>query len=64
MSKQGSKRRQGMLDAANLTDIEIVIPEQPKWTEADVNTVKDKGNSIISKGSAMAWLGHMNAVQW
>lgn len=53
-----------MLDAANLTDIEIVIPEQPKWTEADVNTVKDKGNSIISKGSAMAWLGHMNAVQW
>ena len=53
-----------MVDAANLTDIQIVIPEQPKWTNADVETVKDKKYSIASKGSAMAWLGHMNAIKW
>jgi GR25 family glycosyltransferase involved in LPS biosynthesis len=26
--------------------------------------MKDRDNSIITKGSAMAWLGHLNAVQW
>ena len=52
------------MDAANLTDLDIVIPDQPIWTDEDVDTVMDKQYSIISKGSAMAWLGHMNALKW
>lgn len=53
-----------MLEAARLTDLQITVPDQPKWTDADIEAMKDKQYSIISKGSAMAWLGHINAVKW
>jgi hypothetical protein len=50
--------------AAKLTDLHITFPDQPKWTDADIESMKDKDNSIVTKGSAMAWLGHLNAVKW
>jgi hypothetical protein len=59
-----SQRRASLLWAANLTDLKIVIPPQPEWTEGDLKSFKaDKGSSI-SRGSALAWLGHLNAPRW
>ncbi|CAO2647380.1 Nn.00g083020.m01.CDS01 [Neocucurbitaria sp. VM-36] len=59
-----SPRRPGLVWAANLTDLEIVIPEQKEWTEGDLEEFDANEGSIISKGSALAWLGHLNALRW
>ncbi|KAE9987805.1 hypothetical protein Vi05172_g4938 [Venturia inaequalis] len=64
VSKKDSHRRSSLLHAAKLTGIDILIPEQPVWTDADVESVKTKKLSVISRGSAMAWLGHLNALKW
>ncbi|KAF1951634.1 hypothetical protein CC80DRAFT_575190 [Byssothecium circinans] len=64
ISAATSKRRAGLLWAANLTGIEIVIPEQPVWTDEELKAFKKKEESRIDKGSAMAWLGHLNALKW
>jgi hypothetical protein len=50
VSKEGSARRHALLQAANVTDIELTIPQQPQWTE--------------SEGSLLAWMGHLNVLQW
>ncbi|KAF2647641.1 glycosyltransferase family 25 protein [Lophiostoma macrostomum CBS 122681] len=64
VSRTASPRREGLLYAANLTGIDIVIPQQPIWTDADVENFRDKGKSHITKGSVMAWMGHLNALRW
>jgi hypothetical protein len=64
VSKKDSHRRSSLIHAANLTGIDILIPDQPVWTDADVESVKTKQLSVISRGSAMAWLGHLNALKW
>ncbi|QDS68839.1 hypothetical protein FKW77_007120 [Venturia effusa] len=64
VSKRDSHRRSSLLHAANLTGIDILIPDQPVWTDADVQSIKTKKMSVISRGSAMAWLGHLNALKW
>ncbi|KAF1981369.1 glycosyltransferase family 25 protein [Aulographum hederae CBS 113979] len=62
VSKQGSPRRERLMFAANLTDLEIQIPSQPEWSDLDVQILKASEGSKISKGSALAWLGHINAL--
>ncbi|KAK5162926.1 uncharacterized protein LTR77_011087 [Saxophila tyrrhenica] len=64
VSREGSPRREGLLLASNITEIDITIPDQPKWTEEDVNRIRADRDSRISRGSALAWLGHLNALQW
>ncbi|KAF2646802.1 hypothetical protein P280DRAFT_441174 [Massarina eburnea CBS 473.64] len=64
VSAATSKRRAGLLWAANLTAIEIVIPEQPVWTDEDLEAFRKKEGSRIDRGSALAWLGHLNALKW
>lgn len=64
VSKKDSHRRSSLLHAANLTGIDILIPDQPVWTDADVESIRTKKLSVISRGSAMAWLGHLNALKW
>lgn len=59
-----SPRRPALLWAANLTDLEIVIPEQREWTEGDLQEFRANESSTISRGSALAWLGHLNALKW
>ncbi|KAF1848053.1 glycosyltransferase family 25 protein [Cucurbitaria berberidis CBS 394.84] len=59
-----SPRRRSLLWAANLTDLEVVIPDQEDWTEGDVQNFRAKEGSSISKGSALAWLGHLDALRW
>ncbi|EFQ88823.1 hypothetical protein PTT_15103 [Pyrenophora teres f. teres 0-1] len=60
VSPDHSPRRPSLLWAANLTDLDIVIPDLPNWGVADVEAFKAKnGQSTISIGSAKAWLGHL-----
>ena len=50
--------------ASNITEIDITIPKQPAWTDEDVNRIRADRDSRITRGSALAWLGHLNALQW
>ncbi|CAI9628399.1 unnamed protein product [Alternaria burnsii] len=63
LSHPSSPRRQRLLWAANLTDIEIVIPEQKEWEVNDTERLKAKESSL-SPGSAKAWLGHLEVLKW
>lgn len=64
VSREGSPRREGLLLAANITEIDITIPAQPKWTDEDVKHLRADKDSTITRGSALAWLGHLNALRW
>lgn len=58
VSKSDSPRRHGLLQSANVTELDLTIPAQPKWTQKDL----DHAN-IHSKGSLMAWLGHRHLLR-
>ena len=58
VSKEDSPRRHGLLQAANITELDLTIPVQPEWTDADLD-VPFK----IGKGSLLAWLGHLHALR-
>ncbi|KAF2871347.1 hypothetical protein BDV95DRAFT_495105, partial [Massariosphaeria phaeospora] len=64
VSHAKSPRREGLLYAADLTGINITIPEQPVWTKDDLDGFKSTERSRISRGSALAWMGHLNALEW
>jgi hypothetical protein len=64
VSHAQSLRRASLLWAANLTDVDIVIPEQPVWTEDDLEEFRSAEGSKISRGSTLAWMGHLNALKW
>lgn len=53
-----------MLLAANITELDIVIPPQPRWTDEDIAGIKTKSGSKLTRGSALAWLGHLNTLRW
>lgn len=63
VSRQKSTRRHALLQAANVTELDLTIPLQPVWTEKDVNNFKQP-KSKLNDGSVKAWLGHRNALQW
>jgi hypothetical protein len=63
VSKDGSERRHALLQAANVTDVQLTIPAQPQWTEGDVQRFIN-GQSNVQRGSILAWLGHHNALRW
>lgn len=63
VSRKDSPRRQSLLSAASLTNLDIVVPAQPTWKESDINTIKAPQNSSLDRGSVLAWLGHRNALK-
>jgi hypothetical protein len=63
VSKEGSSRRPGLLQAANVTDIDLTIPKQPTWTDEQVDAFRN-GEEAGTRGSIMAWMGHHNALRW
>ncbi|KAF1831433.1 hypothetical protein BDW02DRAFT_572045 [Decorospora gaudefroyi] len=63
VSKEGSERRHPLLQAANVTNIDLTIPKQPHWTDEDIERVQN-GVDSSHKGSILAWLGHHNALRW
>ncbi|KAF2673915.1 hypothetical protein BT63DRAFT_451970 [Microthyrium microscopicum] len=64
VSTRTSHRRTSLSISADLTGLEISIPDQPAWTDADLANFKAKNKSMIKKGSALAWMGHLNALRW
>lgn len=63
VSKQGSPRRKAIVQAANVTELQLSIPVQPVWTEDDERDFKLAQNSSIGGGSLLAWLGHLHALR-
>jgi hypothetical protein len=63
ISKPGSERRHALVQAANVTDVDLTIPKQPVWTEGDLQRFID-GQENVQRGSILAWLGHHNALRW
>lgn len=63
VSREGSKRRHALVQAANVTSIDLTIPKQPQWTEGDLQRFID-GQENAQRGSLLAWLGHRNVLQW
>lgn len=64
VSRANSPRGPDLEFAANITSLAITVPSQPQWTEADVQRFRTPGGaSRISRGSALAWLGHLHALR-
>lgn len=63
VSSNGSDRRHSLVQAANVTDFDLTIPQQPDWTEGDVQRFIN-GQDNVQRGSILAWLGHHNALRW
>ncbi|KAK1250078.1 hypothetical protein MKX08_010081 [Trichoderma sp. CBMAI-0020] len=63
VSQQGSSRRKSIIQAANVTELQLTIPVQPIWTEDDQRNFRLAKDSSIGKGSLLAWLGHLHALQ-
>ena len=65
ISGHRSPRRHNLIQAANVTGLEIHIPKVPKWTQEDMNDFKS-GDGLISgsirDGSLKAWMSHAVAL--
>ncbi|KAH7054290.1 hypothetical protein B0J12DRAFT_621716 [Macrophomina phaseolina] len=64
VSRENSPRQEALYFASNLTGLDITVPHQPHWSEDDLNELKADSGSRITRGSALAWLGHLNALKW
>ncbi|RDA95109.1 hypothetical protein CP533_2188 [Ophiocordyceps camponoti-saundersi (nom. inval.)] len=63
VSQKDSPRRQTIVQAANVTELTLTIPLQPVWTEDDERNFRLPKDSSIQRGSLLAWLGHLHALQ-
>jgi hypothetical protein len=62
ISREDSPRRKNIIQAANVTELQLSIPIQPIWTEQDEHNFRLDQGSSIGKGSLLAWFGHLNAL--
>jgi len=64
VSGPGSPRRDGLIQSANVTELEFTIPSLPDWTDRQVKDFRDDSEkSVIKNGSIKAWLSH-NVILW
>ncbi|KAL2690641.1 hypothetical protein IWX47DRAFT_426871 [Phyllosticta citricarpa] len=63
VSKENSPRRKGLLQAANVTEIDLTLPVQPQWTLEDEDNFRLPENSTLGRGSLLAWLGHLHSLK-
>jgi GR25 family glycosyltransferase involved in LPS biosynthesis len=63
VSQQDSPRRETIIQAANVTELDLSIPDQPVWTQEDEDNFRLPKGSTIGTGSLYAWLGHLHALQ-
>jgi hypothetical protein len=56
-------RRENLLQAANVTEIELIVPEQPTWTHFDVDKFASTEVHDNEYGSLLAWMGHLHALK-
>ncbi|EKG17971.1 hypothetical protein MPH_04779 [Macrophomina phaseolina MS6] len=67
VSGPGSPRRAKIIQASNVTEISLTIPEQPEWTDQHLQNFTDAmkwGGRDTGRGSALAWLSHDHALKW
>lgn len=67
VSGPGSPRRSRLIQASNVTEIDLTIPDQPQWTEQDIKNFTDAlawGGRETGRGSTLAWLSHHHVLQW
>jgi hypothetical protein len=64
VSKEGSYRRHALVQQANVTDFDLIIPKQPQWKESDVQGFRNGQEDGVQHGSLLAWMGHLNALRW
>ncbi|KAL0259152.1 hypothetical protein SLS55_006657 [Diplodia seriata] len=64
VSRHNSPRQESLFFASNLTGVDIIVPPQPQWSDARLDQLRAKHGSRITRGSALAWLGHLNALKW
>ena len=63
VSSEKSSRRRDLLQAANVTEIELVIPNQPTWTHLDIAEFGSTEVHDNNYGSLLAWMGHLHALK-
>ena len=63
VSGPGSTRRGNLIETANLTMIDVTIPEIPPITEDDEIEFRQNAPSNISTGSLRAWLSHRHVLK-
>lgn len=63
VSGPNSPRRPHIIQAANVTGIDLTIPNQPSWTTDDVRTFYEGGDVASTKGSVYAWFAHDRVLQ-
>ncbi len=64
VSHAASPRLPSLIQATNVTGIALTVPEQPAWTDEDVQNFRNGPDSTMGRGSILAWLGHANALRW
>lgn len=59
VSGPGSPRRDGLIQAANVTELRFTIPDLPAWSDQQVMAFRGSDSSTtITNGSVRAWLSH------
>lgn len=60
VSGPGSPRRENLQKAAAVTELDLTIPEQVSWSDADISNFRwpNETESKVGIGSAKAWLSH------
>ncbi|KAK4947278.1 hypothetical protein LTR66_014204 [Elasticomyces elasticus] len=63
VSGPGSPRRAGLVANANVTELELTIPDQVRWSDEEVQHFRFDNSSIMLNGSIKAWLSHRLVLQ-
>lgn len=66
VSGPGSPRREPLIEAANVTELDLTFPELPDWTEDQVmrfKPPKTEGRDGMANGSSKAWQSHLYALR-
>ena len=65
VSPLDSPRRHSLLQAANVTEIDLTIPDLPVWTEEDEARFRSAGPPTeMTKGMIFAWMSHLHVLEW
>jgi len=67
VSGKGSPRRSKLEQMANVTGLDITIPDMPEWTEEDIaNFTKALAydGRETGRGSKLSWLSHNHVLEW
>jgi hypothetical protein len=54
----GGERRHAIIQAANVTEIDLTIPQLPKWTDEDEKKFNEGIEPPVSRGTVFAWMSH------